>query len=66
MTPRPVPAARDVIKENKARLSFYEQYGARPIINTAYEAPVKPEDTCMPHLVYDGLQSQKPPVSGFC
>ena len=27
-------------KENEARLKFYERYGARPVINTAYETPM--------------------------
>jgi acetoin utilization deacetylase AcuC-like enzyme/GNAT superfamily N-acetyltransferase len=44
-----------LLKENRARLRFYERYGARPIVNTAYEMPVNPDDSCMPHLVYDGL-----------
>jgi len=51
---------KGLIKENQDRLRFYEQYGARPIINTAYESPVKAGDTCMPHLVYDGLEAQRP------
>lgn len=49
-----------ILKENQARLRFYEQYGARPLINTGYEMAVNPEDTCMPHLMYDGLTEQKP------
>lgn len=44
-----------LLKENRDRLRFYERYGARPIANTGYEIPVTPDDTCMPHLVYDGL-----------
>lgn len=44
-----------MLKQNRARLRFYERYGARPIIRTAYEMPVKPADTCMPHLVVDTL-----------
>jgi len=44
-----------LLKDNRARLRFYERYGARPIINTRYESAVKSEDRCMPHLVYDGL-----------
>ncbi|HHO48291.1 MAG TPA: GNAT family N-acetyltransferase [Desulfobacteraceae bacterium] len=44
-----------LLRENRSRLRFYERYGARPIVNTGYELPVRPEDTCMPHLVYDGL-----------
>jgi acetoin utilization deacetylase AcuC-like enzyme/N-acetylglutamate synthase-like GNAT family acetyltransferase len=51
---------QNILKENRSRLRFYEQYGARPLINTGYELPVNPGDTCMPHLVYDGLKEQKP------
>ena len=51
---------KSILKENQARLRFYEQYGARPIVNTGYELPVNPDDTCMPHLIYDGLSAQKP------
>jgi acetoin utilization deacetylase AcuC-like enzyme/ribosomal protein S18 acetylase RimI-like enzyme len=29
-------------------------------VNSGYETPVKPEDTCMPHLVYDGLDRPQP------
>ncbi|BBO76669.1 hypothetical protein DSCW_40860 [Desulfosarcina widdelii] len=49
-----------ILKQNRDRLRFYERYGARPIIDTAYENPVKPGDTCMPHLVYDGLDRTEP------
>ncbi len=50
-----------LLKENRARLRFYERYGARPIVNTGYETPVRPEDTCLPFLVYDGLDRDRPP-----
>ena len=43
------------IKQNRARLSFYERYGARPIIGTKYETPVNPGDDCPPYLVFDDL-----------
>lgn len=43
------------IKQNKARLAFYERYGARPIIGTKYETPVNPDDDCAPYLVFDDL-----------
>ncbi len=47
------PAIR---KLNAARLKFYEQYGARPIIGTAYETPVPDGgDDNLPHLVWDSL-----------
>ncbi|MCG6906411.1 MAG: GNAT family N-acetyltransferase [Desulfobacteraceae bacterium] len=54
-----------VLKQNRARLRFYERYGARPIVNSGYESPVKPGDTCMPHLVYDDLGSGRPLKKAF-
>jgi len=54
-----------LLKENRARLRFYERYGARPIVRTAYETPVKEGDTCMPHLVYDGLDRTRRPGAHF-
>src|SRR4030042_3282793 len=33
----------DILKQNARRLRFYERYGARPIVNTAYETPLKLE-----------------------
>jgi len=44
-----------LLAENRQRLRFYEQYGARPITGTAYEKPYKPDQSCMPHLMFDGL-----------
>ncbi len=49
-----------ILKENVARLRFYERFGVRPIIGTAYEAPVKPSDRGMPHLMFDGLGHDEP------
>ncbi len=54
-------AQEDLLKENRARLRFYERYGARPIVNTEYESPVKPDEDCVPHLVCDGLDHPAPP-----
>jgi acetoin utilization deacetylase AcuC-like enzyme/GNAT superfamily N-acetyltransferase len=48
------------LKENRARLRFYERYGAYPIVGTLYETPLKEGDDCPPHLVYDSLGSEKP------
>ena len=48
----PDPAVR---RQNEARLRFYERYGARPIANTAYETPFKPEHDNPPYLVLDPL-----------
>lgn len=49
-----------ILKGNKARLRFYEKYGARPIINTAYETPVKPGGDNPPYLVFDDLGQNRP------
>ena len=45
----------DVLKQNRARLKFYEAYGARPIVNTAYETPVHNGSDNPPYLVFDDL-----------
>lgn len=51
-----------MMAENRARLRFYEQFGAYPLINTAYETPITPEDkSCPPFLVCDFLGL--PPVT---
>jgi len=44
-----------VLRANAARLRFYERYGARPIANTAYETPLKPEYDNAPYLIFDDL-----------
>ncbi len=44
-----------ILKQNKARLRFYERYGARPIINNAYASPVKTGDQDLYYLVFDDL-----------
>lgn len=43
------------LKDNAKRLRFYERYRATPIVNTAYETPVNPDDDNPPYLVYDDL-----------
>jgi acetoin utilization deacetylase AcuC-like enzyme len=50
----------EMLKQNVARLRFYEKYGARPIVNTAYETPLDQDDDCPPYLVYDNLGKDKP------
>lgn len=52
---------RELLRENRARLRFYEQYGVRPVKNTAYETPLKPGDDCPPYLLYDQLEEKRPP-----
>jgi acetoin utilization deacetylase AcuC-like enzyme/GNAT superfamily N-acetyltransferase len=42
-------------KRNIARLRFYERFGVFPIVNTAYETPVKPGGDNPPYLMYDNL-----------
>lgn len=43
------------LEQNRRRLRFYEQYGARPIAGTLYETPVKEGDDCPPYLMFDSL-----------
>lgn len=51
------PAIR---KLNAARLRFYEQYGARPIVGTDHESAVPGgNNDNLPHLVYDGLDPKR-------
>jgi acetoin utilization deacetylase AcuC-like enzyme/ribosomal protein S18 acetylase RimI-like enzyme len=56
---------RELLSENRARLRFYERYGARPVIGTAYETPIKAGDSCFPYLVYDGLGRHEAPERAF-
>ncbi|MGE4297395.1 MAG: histone deacetylase family protein [Desulfovibrionaceae bacterium] len=52
---------KEPLKANRARLRFYERFGARPIVDTAYETPLTPGgDTSPPVLVYDPLGRTKP------
>lgn len=48
-------------RQNVQRLQFYERYGARPIMGTDYETPLKEGDTDSPYLVFDGLGKYKLP-----
>ncbi|MEZ4318926.1 MAG: histone deacetylase family protein [Myxococcota bacterium] len=45
------------LADNKRRLAFYERLGARPIVGTAYERPVKPGDRDLPYLVVAPCQA---------
>jgi acetoin utilization deacetylase AcuC-like enzyme len=47
-------------RQNAARLRFYEGFGARPVIGTAYETPLSPDDDEPPYLVIDPLGSDQP------
>ena len=44
-----------VLRQNKSRLRFYEKYGARPLIHTKYEMPLKEDGDNPPLLVIDTL-----------
>lgn len=50
----------EVLKQNIARLRFYERFGARPIINNDYATPVRPGDENLYYLVFDDLGSGMP------
>jgi len=42
-------------KQNSKRLHFFERHGALPIVNTAYETPLKPGEDNPPYLLFDNL-----------
>jgi acetoin utilization deacetylase AcuC-like enzyme/ribosomal protein S18 acetylase RimI-like enzyme len=48
------------LKANKARLRFYERYGALPIVGTLYDQPIRPGNPAEPRLLYDPLESRRP------
>lgn len=50
------------LDQNRARLRFYERWGARPVANTAYRSPLEPGGSSkdLPHLVFDDLGSKRP------
>ena len=45
---------------NKARLRFYEGFGARPAVNNEFTLPLDDESDCMPYLVIDDLGVSRP------
>jgi acetoin utilization deacetylase AcuC-like enzyme/GNAT superfamily N-acetyltransferase len=47
-------------RQNAARLRFWEQLGARQIVGTRYETPVKPGDDQPPYLLFDDLGQGQP------
>lgn len=51
-----------ILKQNIARLRFYERYGARPIAHNDYATPVRPGDEDLYFLVYDGLGRETLPT----
>ncbi len=53
---RALCANPEILKQNIARLRFYERFGARPLAGTAYETPLKPGGDNPPYLVFDNLR----------
>lgn len=53
-------AGPERLRQNAARLRFYERFGARPIRGTCYETPLEPGGDCPPYLVFDDLGTGKP------
>ena len=51
---------KTLLAQNRARLRFYERFGARPIVGTKYETPVETGDDCPPYLVFDDLGQGRP------
>ena len=49
------------LRMNKNRIRFYERYGARPVLNTLYDQPIRPNNPAEPRLLYDDLNSKAPP-----
>lgn len=56
--PAQVKSAAD-LKSNKSRLAFYERYGARPVLGTLYDEPIRPGNPPEPRLLYDPLNSKE-------
>ncbi|MGB2986688.1 MAG: acetylpolyamine amidohydrolase, partial [Phycisphaerae bacterium] len=53
-------ADRSLLKQNIARLRFYERFGVRPLTGNEYHAPIKAGQLDMPYLMYDNLDSGHP------
>lgn len=50
-------------RENRARIRFYERYGARVVLGTAYEALRPGRAQGEPYLMYDSLGEPRVPTS---
>lgn len=49
-----------ILKQNIARMKFYERYGVYPIINNIYASPVNVGDQDLYYLMMDTLGQEKP------
>lgn len=54
----------NMLRENRRRLKFYENYGVLPIIGTEYETPIG--DSPAPYLLFDGLGRKEPLKRSEC
>ncbi|UOD35499.1 histone deacetylase family protein [Deferribacteraceae bacterium V6Fe1] len=54
---------KNLLKQNIARLKFYERYGVYPILNDVFSAPIKPGDQDLYYLMMDDL-GNKIDISG--
>lgn len=50
----------NTLRANRSRLKFYERYGARPIVGTLYDQPIRPGNPVEPRLLFDPLNRSKP------
>jgi len=46
---------KDILRQNSARLKFYERYAVYPVVNNLYATPVKPGDQDLYFLMMDSL-----------
>ena len=51
----------ELLEQNKQRLRFYERYGARPILNSAFNSPIDPAYNILLFFVFDDLGQGKKP-----
>ena len=51
---------QELLRQNAARLRFYERHGVFPIINNEYASPVNPGDEDLYYLMYDSLGNTQP------
>jgi acetoin utilization deacetylase AcuC-like enzyme/GNAT superfamily N-acetyltransferase len=48
------------LRANRARLKFYERYGALPVLGTLYDQPIRRGIKAEPRLLFDPLESREP------
>ncbi|MGE3181317.1 MAG: histone deacetylase family protein, partial [Phycisphaerae bacterium] len=53
-------ADKAILKQNAARMRFYENFGVRPLVGNAYDLPISEGQLDLPYLMYDDLDTGKP------